>query len=157
MKTDRNIKGHGINTVGDARIIDLPRHRHPNGSLTVAENGAEGMPFAVRRVFYLFDVPADAERGGHSHHRAQELIVALSGSFDVVLDDGRSTRRFTLNRPYRALYVPTGLWRVLDNFSGGAVCLVLTSETFSEDDYVRSYDTFLELTSPLRDGSANPI
>lgn len=139
---------HSKSNVADARIIALPRHRHANGSLTVAENGAEGIPFDIRRVFYLFDVPADTERGGHSHHQAQELMVALSGSFDVVLEDGKSeARRFTLNRPYQALYIPAGLWRTLDNFSGGAVCLVLTSERYSEADYVRDYEEFRLLTS----------
>ena len=139
---------HKTSSVAEARLIELPRHRHANGSLTVAENGADGMPFDIRRVFYLFDVPADAERGGHSHYQAQELIVALTGSFDVVLNDGKSEpRRFTLNRPYKALYVPAGLWRTIDNFSGAAVCMVLTSERYSESDYVRDYDKFVELTS----------
>ena len=140
-------EGHGISSVDDCRFIDFARTRHPNGSLSVAQNGAAGMPFDIRRVFYLYDVPADAVRGGHSHHLARELIVALSGSFDVLVDDGKSRRRITLNRPYRALYIPRGLWRVLDNFSGGSVALVLTSERFDEDDYVRDYDRFLQLTA----------
>lgn len=145
---DGPIDPHPLSDVRLARRVDLPRLRSDNGSITVIENGAEWMPFAVRRVFYLFDVPADAERGGHSHYQARELIVALSGSFDVVLDDGkRKPERFTLNRPYHALYVPTGLWRTLDSFSGGAVCMVLTSERYSEEDYVREYDRFKALTS----------
>lgn len=139
-------EGHGRSRAADCRIIALPRERHPNGSLTVVENGAPGMPFDVRRVFYLYDVPAGADRGGHSHHAARELIVALTGSFDVVIDDGYDKMRFTLNRPYEALYIPRGLWRTLDNFSGGAVSLVLTSERFSEADYVRDYDEFIRLT-----------
>lgn len=138
---------HGESTVDDCIVTDLPRERHANGSLTVAQNGADGMPFDVRRVFYIYDVPADADRGGHSHHMALELIVALAGSFDVVIDDGRTRRRFPLNRPYRALYVPRGLWRTLDNFSGGAIAMVLTSERYDEADYVRDYDTFLQLTN----------
>ncbi len=141
------IDSHKTSSVDHCRFIELPRHRHENGSLTVAENIAEFIPFAIRRAFYLYDVPADTERGGHSHHQAQELIVALSGSFDVILDDGNSSRRFSLNRPYRALFVPTGLWRTLDNFSGGAVCLVLTSERYSEADYVRDYNEFKTLTA----------
>lgn len=141
---------HATSSVDECRLIELPRERHANGSLTVAENGEARMPFAVRRVFYLYDVPADAERGGHSHHCARELMVALSGSFDVTLDDGCRRRTFSLNRPYRALYVPAGLWRTIDNFSGGAVCLVLTSERYDPDDYVRQYDRFMELTSPKR-------
>ncbi len=139
-------EGHGISTVDDCVILDLPRERHANGSLTVAENGDPRMPFDVRRVFYLYDVPADADRGGHSHHMAREIIIALTGSFDVVIDDGYTKKRFSLNRPYRGLYIPRGLWRTLDNFSGGAVALVLTSEIFSEADYVRSYEDFIKLT-----------
>lgn len=143
---------HITSNVANARIIALPRRRSESGSVTVAENGADWLPFDIRRVFYLFDVPADAERGGHSHFQARELIVALSGSFDVVLDDGKhEPRRFTLNRPYTALYVPTGLWRTLDSFSGGSVCMVLTSERYSEEDYVREYDRFKKLTSEKGD------
>lgn len=139
---------HATSDICCCGIIDLNRHRHANGSLTVFENGAEASPFDVRRVFYLYDVPADASRGGHSHHAAQELIVALSGSFDVVLDDGKhEPRRFTLNRPYRGLYIPAGIWRTLDNFSGGSVCMVLTSERYDEADYVRDYDKFKILTN----------
>lgn len=139
---------HSTSSVASCHVMELQRHRHPNGSLTVAENGAEGMPFDIRRVFYLYDVPADSERGGHSHYLAQEMIVALSGSFDVVVDDGKeSPRRFRLDRPYRALYIPAGIWRTLDSFSGGAVCMVLTSERYSEADYVRDYAMFKRLTA----------
>ncbi len=138
---------HATSTVNDSRIINIPRNRHANGSLSAIDNADSIAPFAVRRVFYLYDVPADATRGGHSHYQAQELIIALSGSFDVVLDDGKEQRRYTLNRPYQGLYVPTGLWRTLDNFSGGAVCLVLTSERYSEADYVRNYEQFKQLTA----------
>lgn len=141
-------RSHRLSDVDRAGIIALPRLRTANASRTVAENGAEWLPFDIRRAFYLFDVPADAERGGHSHHQARELIVALTGSFDVVLSDGKKApRRFTLNRPYTGLYVPTGLWRTLDSFSGGAMCMVLTSEPFSEADYVRDHDEFLRLTA----------
>lgn len=142
-----NPGGHGSATVDDCVYIDLPRERHPNGSLTAASNGDGALPFDVRRVFYLYDVPADADRGGHSHHEAREVIVAISGSFDVVIDDGHTTRRFTLNRPYRGLYIPAGLWRTLDNFSGGSVSLVLTSHRYDAADYVRCYDTFKQLTA----------
>jgi len=142
------MNNHATSDISLCRIVELNRHRHANGSLTVFENKAEGCLFDVRRVFYLYDVPADAERGGHSHHEAQELIVALSGSFDVVLDDGKHTpKSFTLNRPYRGLYIPAGIWRILNNFSGGSVCMVLTSERYSEADYVRDYDTFKHLTN----------
>lgn len=143
---DDLVEGHGISAVADCRFIDLPRELHANGSLTAVGNGSGVVPFDIRRVFYLYDVPAGADRGGHSHYEAREVIVALSGSFDVVVDDGHDVRRFTLNRPFRGLYIPRGLWRTLDNFSGGAVALVLTSERFSEADYVRSYNQFVELT-----------
>lgn len=137
---------HRTSDVACCRMLTLPRMRHPNGSLTVAENGALGMPFDVRRIFYLYDVPAGADRGGHSHYAAQELMVALSGSMKVTLDDGHRRRTFVLDRPDTALYIPAGLWRTLHDFSGGSVCMVLTSERFSEADYVRDYDRFLELT-----------
>lgn len=136
---------HKTATLDHCRIIELPRHRHEFGSLSVVDN-ADG-DFTVRRVFYLYDVPGDSERGGHSHHAARELIIAASGAFDVVLDDGRERRTFTLNRPYRALYIPAGIWRELNNFSSGSVCLVLTTEPYSEADYVRSYDDFQALKS----------
>ncbi len=139
--------GHLTADVRGVKEITLERHRDECGSLSVVENGGDGVPFDIKRAFYLYDVPADAERGGHSHYQARELMIALSGSFDVVLDDGRQQRRFTLNRPYRALYVPSGLWRTMDNFSSGAVLLVLTSETYSEADYVRNYEHFKTLTA----------
>lgn len=143
-------EGHGLSRASDCRFIELPRVRDPRGSLTVAQNGAPDVPFDIRRTFYLYDVPADADRGGHSHYMARELIVALTGSFDVVIDDGLGVSRFSLNRPYKALYIPRGLWRTLDNFSGGSVALVLTSERFAEADYVRDYDTFKHLTADGR-------
>lgn len=133
-----------MSTLDDCRIIELPRRRHENGSLTEVEN-VEGAPFAVKRVFYLYDVPGDSERGGHSHHQAQEFIISASGAFDVVLDDGHERRTYTLNRPYRALYIPSGIWRELNNFSSGSVCLVLTSEVYDEADYVRDYSEFKAL------------
>ena len=141
METD----SHSISRTADCRIIELERHRHLNGSLSVVENGND-MPFAIKRVFYLYDVPGVSARGGNSHHQAQELIVAVSGSFDVTLTDGHESMTVQLNRPYRALYIPAGIWRSLDNFSSGSVCMVLTSELFSEEDYVRDFDRFLQLT-----------
>lgn len=141
---------HPTSSVDDCRIIELPRVRHANGSLTVAENIDPELPFEIRRVFYIYDVPADAGRGGHSHYSDLALIVALTGSFDVVVDDGVNRRTFTLNRPYKALYVPAGIWSTLTEFSGGAVCMVLTSQRYSEADYVRDYDEFLRLTVPKR-------
>ncbi len=141
-----NNNSHASSSVSRCDIVELPRHRHPNGSLSVVENTPE-FPFQIRRVFYLYDVPGDSNRGGHSHHVARELIIAAGGSFDVTLDDGCDKRVYTLNRPYRALYVEAGIWRSIDNFSSGSVCLVLTSELFDEADYVRDYATFRQLTS----------
>lgn len=135
------------NLLDECRIVELSRHRHPNGSLTVVDN-ADSM-FPVRRVFYLYDVPGDSERGGHSHFKARELIIAASGSFDVTLTDGVDERKFSLNRPYKALYIPNGIWRSLDNFSSGSVSLVLTSELYSEEDYCRSMSRYKELYKPL--------
>lgn len=138
--------GHATSLIEDCRIITLQRHTHENGSLSVVENTAE-FPFEVRRVFYLYDIPGDSERGGHSHYQSQEFIIAASGCFDVTLSDGHTQKTFTLNRPYNALYIPAGIWRSINNFSSGSVCLVLTSLEYTEDDYVRDYDKFLELTS----------
>lgn len=130
-------------TLDECRIVDLSRHCHRNGSLTVVDN-CDSL-FTTKRVFYLYDVPGDSERGGHSHFKGQELIVAASGAFDVTLTDGVDVRKFTLNRPYRALYIPNGIWRSLDNFSSGSVSLVLTSELYSEDDYCRSMSKYREI------------
>lgn len=141
-----NRLSHCLSSLDRCRIVELPRHRHPNGSLTVVQNDGS-IPFSVRRVFYLYDVPGDSERGGHSHFKAQELIVAVSGSFNVMLSDGHTARTYTLNRPYQALYVEAGIWRSLDNFSSGSVSLVLTSELFDEADYVRDWELFKQLTA----------
>ncbi|MDE6146289.1 MAG: FdtA/QdtA family cupin domain-containing protein [Muribaculaceae bacterium] len=137
---------HLTSRLADCRIIDLARHRHANGSLSVAQNTPDH-PFHIKRAFYLYDVPAGAERGGHSHFEAEELIMSVSGAFDVVLSDGAATRTFTLSRPYQALYVPAGIWRELNNFSGGSVCLVLTSENYLEADYCRDPEEFKRLTA----------
>ncbi|MDD6889117.1 MAG: FdtA/QdtA family cupin domain-containing protein [Bacteroidales bacterium] len=131
------------NSLDDCRIVELSRICHPNGSLTVVDNSDNLFP--IKRVFYLYDVPGDSERGGHSHFRAHEFIIAASGSFDVTLTDGVDERKFSLNRPYKALYIPNGIWRSLDNFSSGSVSLVLTSELYSEDDYCRSMRRFKEI------------
>lgn len=123
-------------------IITLPKIFDPRGSLTFAE-GDVHVPFEIARVYWIYDVPAGEVRGSHSHHKAQELIIATSGSFNVHLSDGKETQTFTLNRPYEGLYVPPGYWRTLDNYSSGSVCMVLTSIPYSEEDYVRDYDEFL--------------
>ncbi len=136
-------------TIRDCRIIDLMRNTHRNGSLSVIENN-DNIPFMVKRVYYLYDIPGDAERGGHAHCENQSLIISVSGCFSVTLNDGKEKKTFVLNRPYKALYVPSGLWREINEFSSGSVCLVLTSETYSEYDYVRDYNEFMTLTASKR-------
>lgn len=124
------------------RIIELPRITDPRGNLTFVEGGRH-VPFAIQRVYYLYDVPGGAERGGHAHKQLQQVLIAMSGSFDVLLDDGRHKQRFHLNRSYYGLYVGSMIWRELDNFSSGSVCLVLASTPYDEADYFRDYESFL--------------
>lgn len=124
------------------RMVDLPKISDPRGNLTFIE-GRSHIPFDIQRVYYLYDVPGGAERGGHAHKALHQLIIAMSGSFDVVLDDGREKKRIHLNRSYSGLYVCPMIWRELDNFSSGSVCMVLASNYYDEDDYYRNYDTFL--------------
>ena len=128
-------------SVDDCRIIQLPKDIQDSGNITVVENNRE-LPFDVKRVYYLYDVPGGEERGGHSHKQLYEFLVAAVGSFDVLLDDGVSTRTVTLNRPSYGLLITPGIWRVLNNFSSGSVCLVLTSDYYDEADYVREYNDF---------------
>jgi len=124
------------------RIIELPKIADPRGNLTFVE-GERQVPFAVRRVYYLYDVPGGASRGGHAHRELEQFIVAMSGSFDVVLDDGYGQRTISLNRSYYGLYLPTMVWRELTNFSSGSVCLVLASTLYEAADYIRDYDQFV--------------
>lgn len=131
-----------MNLIDKCQIVELPKITDPRGNLTFIE-GERHVPFDISRVYYLYDVPGGAERGGHAHKQLQQLIVAMSGSFDVVLDDGRNKKRFHLNRSYYGLYVCPMIWRELDNFSSGSVCMVLASNYYSEDDYYRDYDQFL--------------
>lgn len=123
------------------RIVDLKRIQDPRGNLTPIE-GTSDVPFGIERVYWLYDVPGGEWRGGHAHHGCEEFIVAASGSFDVIVDDGAHRERFFLNRSYYGLYVPSMVWRELDNFSSGSVCLVLASTGYDEADYVRDYDEF---------------
>lgn len=130
--------------VKDCMVVELDKHHSDRkGNLTVVENGVT-LPFDVKRVYYLYDVPGGESRGSHAHRELEQLIVAASGSFTVTLDDGVTKRSFFLNRPYQGLYVKPGLWRDLDNFSSGAVCLVLASEVYQKEDYIRDYQEFLE-------------
>lgn len=133
------------NTVYDCSIIELDKHHHEKGNITVVENGVS-VPFGIKRVYYLYDVPGGESRGGHAHKNLYQLIVAASGSFTVTLDDGKVKRTFMLNRPYQGLMVVPGIWRTLDDFSSGAICLVLASECYTEDDYIRDYAEFITYT-----------
>src|SRR5574344_1165155 len=130
-------------TVYDCSIIELNKNKREKGNITVVENQKE-IPFDVKRCYYLYDVPGGETRGGHSHKELRQLIIAASGSFDVRLDDGNVKSTFTLNRPYQGLLVVPGIWRDLDNFSSGSVCLVLASECYDAEDYIRDYNKFLE-------------
>jgi len=123
-------------------LIDLPKIADPRGNLTFIEGGRH-VPFEIKRVYYLYDVPGGAERGGHAHKALHQLIVAMSGSFDVVLDDGYEKRRIHLNRSYIGLYIPPMIWREIDNFSSGSVCMVLASNYYEESDYYRDHVDFL--------------
>lgn len=124
------------------RIVKLPKISDPRGNLSFIE-GKKHIPFDIKRVYYLYDVPGGEVRGGHAHKGLQQLIIAMSGSFDIILDDGREKKTVTLNRSYQGLYLPCMIWRELVNFSSGAVCMVLASEYYTEDDYYRDYDEFL--------------
>jgi hypothetical protein len=129
-------------SIEDCRLVDLPNIKDPRGNLTFIE-GSNHIPFDIQRVYYLYDVPGGSERGGHAHKALHQLIIAMSGSFDVVLDDGHGRKRFHLNRSYYGLYVCPMLWRELDNFSSGSVCMVLASNRYTEDDYYRDYNEYL--------------
>lgn len=125
------------------RIVELPRITDPRGNLTFIEGGRH-VPFDVRRVYYLYDVPRGAARAGHGHRKLHQLMIAVSGSFDVTLDDGAAKRKYHLNRSYYGLYICPMIWRDIDNFSSGSVCMVLASDYFDEADYYREYADFLE-------------
>ena len=138
-------------SVFDCSIIELDKHHSDRkGNLTVVQNGVSAnspigtIPFDVKRVYYLYDVPGGEERGAHAHRDLSQLIVAASGSFTVTLDDGKCKRSFFLNRPYQGLYVKPGLWRDLVDFSSGAVCMVLASDVYLKEDYIRDYEEFIE-------------
>lgn len=123
-------------------IIDIPKIENALGNIAVIENGS--IPFDIKRCYYLYDIPSSAKRGGHSHKNLSQILIAISGSFDVVLHDGISSQTVTLNKPDKGLLIKSNIWRELENFSSGAVCLVLASEVFLEDDYIRDFDAFLK-------------
>jgi len=130
-----------VATVDACRVVEFPRIHDPRGNLTFVENGRH-IPFAIKRLYYLYDVPGGAERGGHAHRNLQQIIIAMSGSFDVVLDDGRERKTVQLNRSYLGLLMRPMIWREIRNFSSGAVCVVLASEVYDEADYIRDYAAF---------------
>lgn len=127
--------------ISNCRIIDLPKIQNPKGNLTFVENSVH-IPFDIKRVYYVYDVPGGSERGSHAHRKLHQFIIAMSGSFDVVLNDGLQQKRFHLNRSHYGLYVSPMMWRDLDNFSSGAVCMVLASTHYDAGDYIRDYDEF---------------
>lgn len=128
-------------TVYDCSIIEIDKHHHEKGNISVVENNLT-VPFDVKRTYYLYDVPGGEARGGHAHKELRQLVIAASGSFDITLDDGNVKRTFSLNRPYLGLLIVPGIWRELNNFSSGSVCLVLASMKYEEDDYIREYEEF---------------
>lgn len=135
--------------VYDCTIVELDKHHSDRkGNLSVVENG-ETFPFDVKRVYYIYDVPGGESRGAHAHKELSQVIVAVSGSFKVTLDDGNVKRTFFLNRPYQGLYVKSGMWRDLEDFSSGAICMVLASDVYKSEDYIRDYDEFLNFRQQL--------
>jgi hypothetical protein len=129
-------------TIHACKLVTLPKINDPRGNLTFIQPGDQ-IPFNIERVYYLYDVPGGSDRGGHAHKKLYQLIIAVSGSFDVELDDGQSKKIFTMNRPYSALYICPMIWREITNFSSGSVCLVLASAKYDEEDYYRDYKCFL--------------
>ena len=130
-----------MNTINNVSLIEIPKVHDERGFLAVVEKDA--IPFAIKRVYYLYDVPTESSRGGHAHKEQQSVIIALSGSFEVIVDDGNNKKRIMLNKPNQGLYIPTHIWREIDNFSSGSVCLVLASTDYDEVEYIRDYDQFL--------------
>ncbi len=132
--------------IADCKIIELPKIADVRGNLSFIEGGIH-IPFDIKRAYYLYDVPGGSDRGSHAHKNLHQFVVAMSGSFDVVLDDGKEKKRFHLNRSYYGLYVCPMMWRDLDNFSSGSVCMVLASERYDELDYIRNYQEFIALAN----------
>lgn len=128
--------------LNDCRIIELPKITDPRGNLTFVESERH-IPFDIKRIYYLYDVPGGSERGSHAHRTLHQFIIAISGSFDVILEDGHKQERFLMNRPYYGLYISPMMWRTIENFSSGSVCMVLASDYYDESDYYRDYDEFL--------------
>lgn len=132
--------------VSDCRVVDLPKIYNEQGSITALENSKD-IPFAVERIYYLYDVPSSSERGGHAHYDLEQYVIAACGSFTFILDDGVSKKEIFLNNPSKALYIKKGIWREIKDFSSGAICLVLASHTYDENDYIRDYEEYLKYIS----------
>jgi dTDP-4-dehydrorhamnose 3,5-epimerase-like enzyme len=130
-----------MNTIENITKIEIPKVHDERGILAVIEK--DTIPFDIKRLYYLYDVPSDSFRGGHAHKEQESIIIALSGSFEVIVDDGKTKKRIALNKPNQGLYIPTHIWREIDNFSSGAVCMVLASTTYDESEYIRDYDEFV--------------
>jgi len=130
--------------IHNCNVVELTKIHNPAGNITIIQNGNH-QPFDVKRVYYLYDVPGGSDRGGHAHKALRQLIVAASGSFDVIIDDGKNKKIVQLNRPYYGLLIVPGIWREIVNFSSGAICLVLASERYDADDYVREYNEFIKM------------
>tara|TARA_Y100001968_G_scaffold51589_1_gene42517 strand:- start:1230 stop:1646 length:417 start_codon:yes stop_codon:yes gene_type:complete len=128
--------------IDDIKLIDIPKIVDPKGRGNLSVIEKETIPFSIKRVYYLYDVPSDSYRGGHAHKKLIQFMIPLSGSFEVSLDDGKKRKKIMLNKPNKGLLIPQGIWREMDNFSSGAICLVLASEDFDESDYFREYDKF---------------
>lgn len=143
MMNSLNIAGKLKSSIYDCVILPLNKIHNRAGNITIVE-GAQNIPFEVRRIYYLYDIPGGESRGGHAHKELHQLVVAASGSFDVLLDDGENKKVVTLNRPDYGLLIVTGIWRELMEFSSGAICLVLASHTYDAADYIREYDDFLK-------------
>jgi hypothetical protein len=126
----------------DCKIVELPKINNPHGNLTFVENDAQ-IPFDMKRVYYVYDVPGGSERGGHAHKNLHQFIVAMSGSFDITLDDGKEKKKFHLSRSYYGLYICPMIWREIDNFSSGSVLMCIASEKYDEADYYRHYEDFM--------------
>ena len=131
------------------KILNLPKHTDPRGNLSFAENFKQ-VPFEIKRAYWIYDVPGGEARGGHAYKENEEFVIALSGSFDVILDDGVEKKRFSLNRSYYGLYVPKGVWREMDNFSTNSVALILSSTHYNEEDYIRSYEEYKQWSNNER-------
>jgi hypothetical protein len=137
-----------MNTVEDCVLVSLPKIHNYQGNITALNNGKD-LPFSVERVYYLYDVPSSSTRGGHAHYELEQYVVAASGSFVFTLNDGKNIRKIFLNNPSQALHIKKGIWREMEDFSGGSICLVLASMTYTENDYIRDFDEFLNYRKNL--------